>query len=147
MCSSTHLKTGMCLHKGVRLPEVATASKLNLRWTEARATLGSRVVSSSPLRFSMSRVSKLSSRSQYHKVENPKPLRTVISDHPLVQMPKLDPRDNSLPCGDGKPVCRLEKNTSALKLSSCCNSTQSCFILTRQQPDINPVLTVFTNSL
>ena len=70
-----------------------------------------------------------------------------FSDHPLVQMPKPDPRDNSLPGGDGKPVCSLEKKTSALKLSSCCNSTQSCLILTRQQPDINPVLTVFTNSL
>ena len=33
------------------LPEVATASRLNLRSIEARATLGSRVVSSSPLEW------------------------------------------------------------------------------------------------
>ena len=98
------------------MPEVATASKLNLRWTEARATLGSRVVSSSPLRLSMSRVLKLSSRSKYRRceVENPKLLRTVFSDHPLVQMPKLDPRDNPLPGGDGKSACSLERKTLLL---------------------------------
>ena len=91
----------------MRLPEVATASKLNLRWTEARATLGSRVVSSSPLILSMSRVLKLSSRSKYCK--GSQTTQNRFSDHPLVQMPKPDPRDNPLPGGDGKPACRLNK--------------------------------------
>ena len=89
------------------MPEVATASKLNLRWTEARATLGSRVVSSSPLIVSMSRVLKLSSRSKYCKGSQTTQNRFL--DHPLVQLPEPNPRDNPLPGGDGKPACCLEK--------------------------------------
>ena len=82
------------------LPEVATASRLNLRSIEARATLGSRVVSSSPLKRVFT--SKFCLFVCYFHFNG------FHGKHPLSQMPQSDPRDNSLPSGNGKPTRRLK---------------------------------------
>ena len=90
------------------LPEVATASRLNLRLIEARATLGSRVVSSSPLEWFLLQSFVCLFVCYFHYYG-------FHGKHPLSQMPQSDPRDNSLSSCDCEPASRLQRELSLFK--------------------------------
>ena len=116
------------------LPEVATASRLNLRLIEARATLGSRVVSSSPLEWFL-----LQSFVCLFVISI---IMVCHGKHPLSQMPQSDPRDNSLSSCDCDPASRLQRELSLFSLERALSLFQAvksrCYDErpTKLQPDM-----------
>ena len=120
------------------LPEVATASRLNLRLIEARATLGSRVVSSSPLEWFLLQSSCF--------------FRIMIcchGKHPLAQMPQSDPRDNSLSSCDCDPASRLQRALSLFPLEralSLFQAVKSQDVMMRDRPSSSRICSLSSQS-